>query len=71
MNVFQLYHDKIAAILEGFAAAGRLPALDAARFVVEPPKDAALGDLACNAAMVFARDAKPHFASPRELAIAI
>ncbi len=71
MNVFQIYHDRIASILDGIAASGRLPALDYARFVVEPPKDASLGDLASNAAMVFAKEAKPHFANPRQLAVEI
>jgi len=71
MNIFDAFHDRIASILGGFQADGRLPPLDLARFVVEPPKDAALGDLASNAAMVYAKEAKAHFASPRELAVAI
>jgi arginyl-tRNA synthetase len=71
MNLFDIYHARIASILEGIKADGRLPQLDLARFVVEPPKDAALGDLACNAAMVFAKEAKAYFANPRELAVEI
>jgi arginyl-tRNA synthetase len=71
MNLFLVFHDRIAAILAAIAASGRLPALDSARFVVEPPKDAAMGDLACNAAMVFAKEAKPHFPNPRQLAAEI
>ena len=71
MNLFLVFHDRIAAILAAIAASGRLPALDPARFVVEPPKDAAMGDLACNAAMVFAKEAKPHFPNPRQLAAEI
>ncbi len=71
MNIFQLFHDRIAEILDQITASLRLPALDPARFVVEPPKDAAMGDLACNAAMVFAREAKPHFPNPRQLAVEI
>ncbi len=71
MNIFDIFHARIASILDGVTAAGRLPALDPDRFVVEPPKDAALGDLACNAAMVFAKEAKGHFTSPRELAAEI
>ncbi|MCC3247279.1 arginine--tRNA ligase [Methylocystis sp. WRRC1] len=71
MNIFDIFHARIASILEGIKADGRLPELDLARFVVEPPKDASLGDLACNAAMVFAREAKAHFANPRELAVEI
>ena len=71
MNLFQIFHDRIAAILADIAASGRLPALDPARFVVEPPKDASLGDLATNAAMVFAKEAKEHFQNPRQLAAEI
>jgi arginyl-tRNA synthetase len=71
MNLYALYHARIAAILDAIAASGRLPALDPARFVVEPPKDESLGDLACNAAMVFAKEAKAHFSNPRQLAVEI
>jgi len=71
MNVFDIFHARIASILDGIKSAGRLPELDLSRFVVEPPKDAALGDLACNAAMVYAREAKATFANPRELAVEI
>ena len=71
MDIFQHFHDRIAEILASISAQGRLPPLDPARFVVEPPKEASLGDLATNAAMAFAKDARPHFQSPRELATAI
>lgn len=71
MNIFDDFHARIADILDRIAADGRLPELDYARFVVEPPKDPTLGDLASNAAMVFAKEAKPHFSSPRELAVEI
>ncbi len=71
MNIFDIFHARIASILEGMTADARLPALDPTRFVVEPPKDATLGDLASNAAMVFAKEAKAHFASPRALATEI
>jgi arginyl-tRNA synthetase len=71
MDIFQLFQHRIAAILAEISAAGRLPALDPARFVVEPPKEENLGDLACNAAMVFAKEAKAHYASPRALAAEI
>lgn len=50
-------------------AAGQLPAgIDQSRVLVEPPRDASHGDLATNAAMVLAKDAKR---KPRELAEAI
>ncbi len=71
MNIFHTFHDHIAEILARIAASGRLPELDPARFIVEPPKDAGMGDLACNAAMVFAKEAKLHFANPRQLAAEI
>ena len=72
MNIFSDFHVAIAAILNSIKASGRLPeTLDYSRFVVEPPKDAAHGDLATNAAMVFAKEAKANFANPRQLAVEI
>src|SRR5205085_7027902 len=50
-------------------AAGVLPQdIDQSRVIVEPPRDAAHGDMATNAAMVLAKDAGK---KPRELAEAI
>ena len=71
MNVFTEFHARISSILADLAAAGRIEPVDAARFVVEPPRDPAHGDLSANAAMVFAREAKKTFASPRALAAEI
>ena len=72
MDIFADFHARIAAILVGFIEAGRLPAgLDLSRFVTEPPRDASHGDIAANAAMVFAREGKEHFKSPRQLATEI
>jgi arginyl-tRNA synthetase len=69
MNIYAEFHARIAAMLDRFGKEGRLPRnLDPARFVVEPPRDASLGDLACNAAMVFAREVKSFYANPRQLA---
>jgi arginyl-tRNA synthetase len=69
MNIYSKFHDRIAMLLSGFVAAGRLPAdLDLSRFVVEPPRDSAHGDLAVNAAMVYAKEAKSAFGTPRQLA---
>ncbi len=69
MNIYADFHARVGAILMELADAGRLPAdLDVGRFAVEPPRDPAHGDLAVNAAMVFAKEAKAHFASPRQLA---
>ena len=39
--------------------------------MVEPPRDPSHGDLACNAAMVYAREAKAAFANPRQFATEI
>ena len=71
MNLFAEFHARIAAILSGIAESGRLPQLDWARAVVEPPRDPSHGDLATNAAMVFAKEAKAHFPNPRQLATEI
>jgi arginyl-tRNA synthetase len=66
MNVFTIFTLHIRSAVEALIAAGvfqRKPEL--ARIVVEPPRDAAHGDLATNAAMVLAKDAG---LKPRELA---
>jgi arginyl-tRNA synthetase len=72
MNIFVDFQQRIAALLEEMAAAGRLPApLDLSRFTVEPPREAAHGDLSTNAAMVFAKEAKAAGLNPRQLAVEI
>ena len=59
MNVFAEFQSRIAGLLKARIEAGELPRdLDLGRFVVEPPRDAAHGDLSTNAAMVYAREAK-------------
>jgi arginyl-tRNA synthetase len=69
MNVFAEFQARVAALLEKRVAAGELPRdLDLARFVVEPPRDSAHGDLSTNAAMVYAREAKAAGSNPRALA---
>jgi arginyl-tRNA synthetase len=69
MNLYAEFHQRIVLILQEIAKTGRLPGdLDFARFVVEPPRDPSHGDLACNAAMVYAREAKASFANPRQFA---
>src|SRR4051812_24385021 len=66
MNIFAVVLDKVHAAARALAAEGTLPAgLDLARIVVEPPREAAHGDMATNAAMVLAKDAGK---KPRELA---
>src|SRR5881392_2106 len=57
---------RVQAVCAALAAEGQWPAgIDFSRVVVEPPRDAAHGDMATNAAMVLAKDAK---AKPRDLA---
>src|SRR5947207_5388416 len=57
---------RVHAVCSALATEGGWPAgIDLSRVVVEPPRDATHGDMATNAAMVLAKDAK---AKPRELA---
>ncbi len=66
MNLFDHYRRHVAAVLDGLIAEGALPAgLDTDRVTVEPPREAAHGDLTTNAAMVLA---KPAGMKPRDLA---
>jgi arginyl-tRNA synthetase len=68
-NIYADFHARVVTVLNAMIVQGRLPGdLDLTRFVVEPPREAAHGDLAVNAAMVYAREAKLHFANPRLLA---
>jgi arginyl-tRNA synthetase len=69
MNIFADFQSRIARLLEKRIAGGELPrGLDLSRFVVEPPREAAHGDLSTNAAMVYAREAKSAGSNPRALA---
>ncbi len=66
MNVLAHVEERIAAALAALKSEGVLPADLALRGVdVEPTKDSAHGDLACNAAMVLA---KPARMKPRDIA---
>jgi arginyl-tRNA synthetase len=68
-NIFAAVLDKVRAANQALVADGVLPAgIDQSRVVVEPPREAAHGDLATNAAMVLAKDAGK---KPRDLAEAI
>src|SRR5258707_9801709 len=60
-NVLARVHAACAAL----AAESGWPDADLSRVVVEPPRDVSHGDMATNAAMVLAKDAK---AKPRDLA---
>ncbi len=66
MNVYALVHSRILAALEALQGSGTLPAgLGFDNIEVSPPRDAAHGDLACNAALVLAKAAKM---KPRDIA---
>jgi arginyl-tRNA synthetase len=56
---------RVQAVCSALAMEGGWPDADLSRVVVEPPRDASHGDMATNAAMVLAKDAK---AKPRDLA---
>src|SRR5579872_6391909 len=72
MNIFADFQQRIAALLEDIVASGGLPKdLDLGRFTVEPPREAAHGDLSTNAAMVYAKEAKAAGSNPRALATEI
>jgi arginyl-tRNA synthetase len=65
-HLFAAILARVHTVCEAFAAEGNWPAgIDFSRVVVEPPRDAAHGDMATNAAMVLAKEAK---AKPRDLA---
>ena len=69
MNIFRLFEARLREALERLAATGALPpGLDLGRVLVEPPRDPSHGDLATNAAMVLAKEARMN---PRALAEAI
>src|SRR6187551_983849 len=68
-SALHLFADVLArvhAVCLALAAEANWPeGIDFSRVVVEPPRDAAHGDMATNAAMVLAKDAK---VKPRDLA---
>ena len=66
MNIFTLFEAEFETIVSALQAAGSLPAaIDTGRVVFELPRDPSHGDLACNAAMVLAKQAGM---KPRDLA---
>jgi arginyl-tRNA synthetase len=69
MNVFAEIRQSVLDSLDRLSDAGRLPAgLSHDNVTVEPPRDAAHGDMATNAAMVLA---KPAGLKPRDIAEAL
>jgi arginyl-tRNA synthetase len=72
MNIFADFQSRITMLLERRIAGGELPrSLDLGRFVIEPPRESAHGDLSTNAAMVYAREAKEAGSNPRALAASL
>jgi arginyl-tRNA synthetase len=68
-NIFAEMLERVRRASEHLIAAGVLPAgIDLLRVTMEPPRDAAHGDMATNVAMVLAKDAGK---KPRELAEAL
>ncbi|HJW80035.1 MAG TPA: arginine--tRNA ligase [Beijerinckiaceae bacterium] len=66
MNIFRAFEARVGQALGRLAEGGKIPpGLDASRVLVEPPRDAAHGDLATNAALVLAKEARMN---PRALA---
>ncbi|WP_414897563.1 arginine--tRNA ligase [Rhodovulum sp. YEN HP10] len=69
MNLFNDLRALVIDCLDAMVAEGALPAgLDLSNVAVEPPRDAAHGDMATNAAMVLAR---PAGRKPRDIAEAL
>ncbi|MCB1398820.1 MAG: arginine--tRNA ligase, partial [Rhodobacteraceae bacterium] len=69
MNLFADIRQTVIAALDAMVTAGDLPrGLDMTNVAVEPPRDAAHGDMATNAAMVLA---KPAGKPPRAIAEAL
>src|SRR5262245_5105888 len=65
-NVFDLFTNRVGSAVEALVQQGVFATPpDLGRIVVEPPREAAHGDMATNAAMVLAKDAGK---KPRELA---
>ncbi len=69
MNLYAHFRGEVVAAVGRLAAAGIVPAgLETARIALDPPRDPAHGDMACNAAMILAKAAGQ---TPRKLAEAI
>src|SRR4051794_17552826 len=65
-HLFATVLARVHAVCAALSAEGNWPAgIDFSRVVVEPPRDASHGDMATNAAMVLAKEAK---SKPRDLA---
>ncbi len=65
MNIFADFAERVNSVVRDLDLAADVPEPDLRRVTVEPPRDAAHGDLATNAAMVLAKQLKM---KPRDLA---
>ena len=66
MNLYQYFRNKVVQAVEELVSDGEIPdGLDLARIAVEPPREAGLGDITTNAAMVLS---KPAGLKPKDLA---
>jgi len=69
MNLYSHYRQIVQQCLDDLVAQGTLPAdLNTDAVTVEPPRDASLGDMATNAALVLAKQARM---KPRDIAEAL
>ena len=69
MNIFNAIRADLMTVIDGLQGAGALPSgLDLSRVTMEPPREAAHGDMATNAAMMLA---KPAGMAPRAIAEAL
>ncbi|MDQ4060073.1 MAG: arginine--tRNA ligase [Pseudomonadota bacterium] len=69
MNLFNVFSTRVKDAVQALVSRGELPAVqDLDRIVVEPPREAAHGDIATNAALVLAKAAGR---KPRDLAEAV
>ena len=67
MNVFTHFRDIVETELASLSAAGDLPGdINTSNLAVEPPRDASHGDIATNAALVLAKEARM---KPRDIAV--
>ena len=67
MNIFAVFKTRIDAVITQLMTEGALPTgLDLSKVAAEPPREAAHGDIATNAAMVLA---KPAGKAPRDIAM--
>ena len=66
MNIFRFFETEFKVIFDDLRAVGTIPeSADGSKIVFELPRDASHGDIACNAAMVLAKQVGM---KPRDLA---